>query len=131
MAAQPREPVAQHVARPRQPRQNRPFGATEFIRSFRWVEKVHLFGGSWGSTLSLVFAIRNPERVRGLLLRGIFLADDRVFRTLDGTAAAGPLCGQLAPTTRVTRLPGLFRTHDEATRVYRRLTPALTRPSTA
>jgi TRAP-type C4-dicarboxylate transport system substrate-binding protein len=45
---------------------------------------------------------------------------------LDGTAAAGPLCQQLAPTTRVTRVPGLFRTHDEATRVYRRLTPALT-----
>ena len=40
------------------------------------LETVHLFGGSWGSTLSLVFAIRHPERVRGLVLRGIFLANE-------------------------------------------------------
>ncbi len=38
------------------------------------LEKVFLFGGSWGSTLALVYAIRYPERVTGLLLRGIFLA---------------------------------------------------------
>lgn len=37
--------------------------------------KVVLFGGSWGSTLSLVYAIRHPERVMGMVLRGIFLAD--------------------------------------------------------
>ncbi|MBI3556851.1 MAG: prolyl aminopeptidase [Deltaproteobacteria bacterium] len=37
------------------------------------LERVFLFGGSWGSTLSLVFAIRHPERALGLLLRGIFL----------------------------------------------------------
>jgi len=35
----------------------------------RWV----LFGGSWGSTLSLVYAETHPERVLGLILRGIFL----------------------------------------------------------
>ena len=37
------------------------------------VQKVTLFGGSWGSTLSLVYAIRNTERVNGMILRGIFL----------------------------------------------------------
>ncbi|HHL71542.1 MAG TPA: prolyl aminopeptidase [Bacteroidetes bacterium] len=36
------------------------------------MERVLLFGGSWGSTLALVYAIRYPERVSGLLLRGIF-----------------------------------------------------------
>lgn len=35
----------------------------------RWV----VFGGSWGSTLSLTYAISHPERVRALVLRGIFL----------------------------------------------------------
>lgn len=36
----------------------------------RWV----VFGGSWGSTLALAYAQRHPQRVRALVLRGIFLA---------------------------------------------------------
>ena len=35
----------------------------------RWV----LFGGSWGSTLSLVYAETHPDRVMSLIVRGIFL----------------------------------------------------------
>jgi proline iminopeptidase len=35
--------------------------------------KFHLFGGSWGSTLSLAYAIAHPENVKSLTLRGIFL----------------------------------------------------------
>lgn len=35
----------------------------------RWV----VFGGSWGSTLGLAYAQTHPERVLGLVLRGIFL----------------------------------------------------------
>lgn len=35
--------------------------------------KMHVFGGSWGSTLALVYAIRHPENVASLVLRGIFL----------------------------------------------------------
>lgn len=34
---------------------------------------MHVFGGSWGSTLALVYAIRRPEAVASLILRGIFL----------------------------------------------------------
>lgn len=34
---------------------------------------MHLFGGSWGSTLSLVYAIHHPETVKTMTLRGIFL----------------------------------------------------------
>ena len=33
-----------------------------------------LFGGSWGATLALLYAESYPERVRGLILRGVFLA---------------------------------------------------------
>lgn len=36
--------------------------------------KVFLFGGSWGSTMALLFAIEYPQMVTGMFLRGIFLA---------------------------------------------------------
>lgn len=45
----------------------------EVIRTTLGIEKWALFGGSWGSTLSLVYAQTHPERVLGLILRGIFL----------------------------------------------------------
>lgn len=45
----------------------------EVIRTTLGIEKWVLFGGSWGSTLSLVYAQTYPERVLGLILRGIFL----------------------------------------------------------
>ncbi|MFD2262537.1 prolyl aminopeptidase [Lacibacterium aquatile] len=35
--------------------------------------KMHVFGGSWGSTLALVYAIRHPQHVASLILRGIFI----------------------------------------------------------
>lgn len=41
--------------------------------TFAGVEKTFLFGGSWGSTLSLVYAIHYPQTVTGMLLRGIWL----------------------------------------------------------
>ncbi|HXV78167.1 MAG TPA: prolyl aminopeptidase [Candidatus Polarisedimenticolaceae bacterium] len=34
---------------------------------------VLLFGGSWGATLALAYAEKYPERVNGLVLRGVFL----------------------------------------------------------
>lgn len=37
-------------------------------------KKVFVFGGSWGSTMALLFAIEYPKLVTGLMLRGIFLA---------------------------------------------------------
>lgn len=45
----------------------------EVIRTTLGIDKWVLFGGSWGSTLSLVYAQTYPERVLGLILRGIFL----------------------------------------------------------
>ena len=45
----------------------------EAIREALGVDRWVLFGGSWGSTLSLVYAETHPERVLGLILRGIFL----------------------------------------------------------
>ncbi|BBP44328.1 prolyl aminopeptidase [Thiosulfativibrio zosterae] len=48
----------------------------EKIRRHLNIEKWVLFGGSWGSTLSLLYAQTYPERVLGLILRGIFLCRD-------------------------------------------------------
>jgi proline iminopeptidase len=45
----------------------------EKIREFLNIEKWVVFGGSWGSTLALSYAITHPSRVKALILRGIFL----------------------------------------------------------
>jgi proline iminopeptidase len=45
----------------------------ERIRERMGVSRWLVFGGSWGSTLALAYAIRHPERVTALVLRGIFL----------------------------------------------------------
>jgi len=37
-------------------------------------DRVILFGGSWGSTLSLLFGIKYPDKVNGMILRGLFTA---------------------------------------------------------
>ncbi|HCO59313.1 MAG TPA: prolyl aminopeptidase [Porticoccaceae bacterium] len=49
----------------------------ELIREHLGLERWMLFGGSWGSTLSLLYAQTHPERVLGLVLRGIFLCRPR------------------------------------------------------
>ena len=45
----------------------------ERLRERVGCEKWTVFGGSWGSTLALAYAIRHPHRVAGLVLRGVFL----------------------------------------------------------
>ena len=44
------------------------------LREHFGVDQWLVFGGSWGSTLALAYAETHPERVSGLVLRGIFLA---------------------------------------------------------
>jgi len=45
----------------------------ERIREHLGIDKWLVFGGSWGSTLSLTYAIKHADRVTSLVLRGIFL----------------------------------------------------------
>jgi proline iminopeptidase len=52
----------------------------EAIREHLKIDKWLLFGGSWGSTLSLVYAETHPERVLGLVVRGIFLCRPQEIR---------------------------------------------------
>ncbi|KAH9945306.1 proline iminopeptidase [Epithele typhae] len=44
----------------------------EKLREQLSIEKWHVFGGSWGSTLALAYAQSHPDRVKSLVLRGIF-----------------------------------------------------------
>lgn len=48
----------------------------ECIRETLNLDRWLLFGGSWGSTLALAYAQTFPERVLGLVLRGVFLCRD-------------------------------------------------------
>lgn len=52
----------------------------ELIRQHLKIDKWLLFGGSWGSTLALLYAQTHAERVSGLILRGIFLAREADVR---------------------------------------------------
>ena len=45
----------------------------EKIRIELGIDKWVVAGGSWGSTLALAYAEEHPERVSGLILRGVFL----------------------------------------------------------
>src|SRR5579871_1639060 len=45
----------------------------ERIREMLGIDTWLVFGGSWGSTLSLLYAETHAKRVRALVLRGIFL----------------------------------------------------------
>lgn len=49
----------------------------EALRVYLDIDRWVLFGGSWGSSLSLIYAQTWPERVLGLILRGIFLCRDK------------------------------------------------------
>ena len=43
------------------------------ISDYLSIEKFYIYGGSWGSTLALLYAETHPERVISLVLRGVFL----------------------------------------------------------
>lgn len=49
----------------------------ETLRVTLGIDKWVVFGGSWGSTLALAYAEAYPDRVLGLVLRGIFLCRRR------------------------------------------------------
>ncbi|MBD1822285.1 prolyl aminopeptidase [Cyanobacteria bacterium FACHB-DQ100] len=48
-------------------------GDIEKLRSHLQIDRWVVFGGSWGSTLSLAYSQTHPNRCLGLILRGIFL----------------------------------------------------------
>lgn len=54
----------------------------EKIRKHLNIDKWVLFGGSWGSTLSLAYGQAHPDRCLGFVLRGVFLGSDEAAQNL-------------------------------------------------
>ena len=52
----------------------------ELIRNYLNIDSWVVFGGSWGSTLALTYAIINPNKCKALILRGIFLLRDKEIK---------------------------------------------------
>nr|WP_318033223.1 alpha/beta fold hydrolase [Mycoplasmopsis cynos] len=44
----------------------------EKLRKYLNLGQINLFGGSWGTTLSLMYAIKYPKNVAKILLRAVF-----------------------------------------------------------
>ncbi len=49
----------------------------ERIRDVLGIDRWAVFGGSWGATLALIYAITHPDRAAHLVLRGVFLMEQR------------------------------------------------------
>lgn len=54
----------------------------EQLRQMLGIKKWCLMGGSWGTTLALVYAQTHPSSISHLILRGVFLARDHDFNWL-------------------------------------------------
>ena len=78
----------------------------EAIRMTLEIDKWLVFGGSWGSTLALAYAIQHPTKVTGLILRGIFLSRPSELDWFLGQVKSffpepwKTLCDYLPPTER-------------------------------
>ena len=91
----------------------------EIIRQRLEIDKWVVFGGSWGSTLSLSYAITHPDRCKALVLRGIFMIRKKEINWFyqDGTSNIYPDAWEhyLRPIPEDER-------HDLVAAYYKRLT---------
>jgi proline iminopeptidase len=91
----------------------------ERLREHLGIDGWMVFGGSWGSTLSLAYAQTHPQRVRQLVLRGIFLCRPKEIEWFyqEGASAIFPDVWE----EYVKVIPEAER-HDMLTAYHRRLT---------
>lgn len=91
----------------------------EKIREMLGIEKWVVFGGSWGSTLSLTYAITHPERCHALILRGIFLCRPSEIKWFYQEGAS-----QIFPDVweQYLNVIPMNERHDMVTAYYKRLT---------
>ena len=90
----------------------------EAIRAELGIGQFIVFGGSWGATLALIYAISHPEAVRHLILRGVFLMTEKELDWFYGGGA-----GQFWPETwaRFRDLIPPDERHDMIAAYHRRL----------
>lgn len=63
----------------------------EALRRFFEIDKMNLFGGSWGGILAMFYSIKYPEKLNSLILQG--------------TAASSELMQKMGPTIEKNRTP--------------------------
>lgn len=94
----------------------------ERLRRLLKVERWQLFGGSWGSTLALLYAEAYPEHVDSLILRSIFLMRDAELTWFYKSGANwlypdayAHFIGHLTPADRDNPIEAYYRllTHDD------------------
>jgi len=94
---------------------------TEKIREHLSIDKWHVFGGSWGSTLSLAYAEAHPDRVLSLVLRGIFALrrSELLFFYQDGASHLFPEAWDeyVAPIPEAERGDMMLAYHAQLTSV--------------
>ena len=59
----------------------------EFIRKKLNIDKWLIVGGSWGSTLGLAYSQSYPKRVKGIVIRSIFLGTESEIKWAFTSAA--------------------------------------------
>ncbi|RUS58905.1 prolyl aminopeptidase [Pseudorhodobacter sp. E13] len=59
----------------------------EAIRTALGIDRMILFGGSWGATLALIYAITHPDRAAHLVLRGVFTMTEAELQWFYGGGA--------------------------------------------
>lgn len=95
----------------------------ERIRRHLNISQWVLFGGSWGATLALLYAQQHTEYVRGMVIRGVFLAREKDMQWFLGNGAGmifpevwARLVGCVPASARHELLAGLiaaFESDDE------------------
>ncbi|HTB17625.1 MAG TPA: prolyl aminopeptidase [Bryobacteraceae bacterium] len=95
----------------------------EKIRRHLAIDRLQVFGGSWGSTLALAYSQTHPERVTELVLRGIFLLRRQEIEWFYQRGASvlypdawEPYLNHIPETERVDLLSAYYRrlTSDDA-----------------
>lgn len=91
----------------------------EKLRQELKIDSWAVFGGSWGSTLALSYAIKHADRVKAVILRGIFMLREKEIRWFyqEGASFIFPD----AWDKYVAPIPENER-HDFVTAFYKRLT---------
>jgi len=91
----------------------------EALREHLGIDSWHVFGGSWGSTLALIYAQNHPKRAQSLILRGIFMCRKSELQWFYQQGASHVFPDTFEPYSQ--HIP-IEERHDLITAYYQRLT---------
>ena len=91
----------------------------EALREHLGIDSWHVFGGSWGSTLALIYAQNHPKRAQSLILRGIFMCRKSELQWFYQQGASHVFPDAFEPYSQ--HIP-IEERHDLITAYYQRLT---------